>query len=523
MKSNGSRKSASRFPFYCLFLAVFPVLNYLAVNVSQVPLASTTRLAAASLIFGLLLFGTSILILRDRQKAGLVTSLTLILFYSYGHLYTWLAEQSNPLAHHRYLLPGFALVGALFLLLILRIKRIPAIVPVPLNLVTGLLVLLQFIPITAYQVRQARVISEQPSQNINQTSKNRPDVYYIIVDMYARDDLLLEEMAYDNSGFLAQLEQRGFYVASCALSNYTQTELSLASSLNMDYLDALGDFQPGSVDRTLADALIQHSRVRAIFEDLGYGIISLSAYDPLKMIDADIYFDTSLAPAPTILKPQLFSAFEALFIKTTLLRAYLDSPWAKSQPMAIDINYPYGDHVRQQLYILDTLPIIPSDPRPKFVFVHIQLPHPPFVFTAEGNIVPDPLPFPSAGKNIPREDTIRNYLAQTSYLNTRLIPILDAIVLNSDPAPVIILQADHGPYSLKKPVANYPAILNAILLPEANRDALYAELSPVNTFRYLFKYVLGQDFELLPDRSYMSTYADPYSYMEIFNDQPGCQ
>lgn len=104
-----------------------------------------------------------------------------------------------------------------------------------------------------------------------------------------------------------------------------------------------------------------------------------------------------------------------------------------------------------------------------------------------------------------------------------MLPILDEILAKSDTAPVIILQGDHGPYSLKLPVANYPAVLNALLVPEANRPDLYSEISPVNTFRFIFKYVLSQDLELLPDRSYMSTYGDPFSTIEIVNDRPGCR
>src|SRR3970282_1068515 len=68
-----------------------------------------------------------------------------------------------------------------------------------------------------------------------------PDIYYIILDGYARDDILRKFYQLDNRDFLDRLGELGFYVAGCAQSNYAQTQLSLASSLNFAYLDSLGD------------------------------------------------------------------------------------------------------------------------------------------------------------------------------------------------------------------------------------------------------------------------------------------
>src|ERR1035437_726347 len=71
----------------------------------------------------------------------------------------------------------------------------------------------------------------------NQISE-KPDVYYIILDMYTRADILRQVHKYDNSPFIQQLTAKGFYVGSCSQSNYGITTLSLSSSLNMDYLES---------------------------------------------------------------------------------------------------------------------------------------------------------------------------------------------------------------------------------------------------------------------------------------------
>jgi hypothetical protein len=64
-----------------------------------------------------------------------------------------------------------------------------------------------------------------------------PDVYFLVVDGYARQDTLSKVYGLDNSPFLGFLRDHGFYVADAARSNYAQTGLSFSSSLNMNYLD----------------------------------------------------------------------------------------------------------------------------------------------------------------------------------------------------------------------------------------------------------------------------------------------
>jgi hypothetical protein len=47
-----------------------------------------------------------------------------------------------------------------------------------------------------------------------------PDIYYVILDGYARADILDELYGYDNSRFLDYLERHGFFVAETSHSNY---------------------------------------------------------------------------------------------------------------------------------------------------------------------------------------------------------------------------------------------------------------------------------------------------------------
>jgi hypothetical protein len=120
-----------------------------------------------------------------------------------------------------------------------------------------------------------------------QQREEQPDIYYIIVDGYARSDLLQEIFGYDNTAFLQALESRGFYVAGQSQSNYMQTALSLASSMNLDYLTGLPTAMP---DRGQLIGMIRHSKLRETLEYLGYQIVTFdSGYQPTTLSDTDHY------------------------------------------------------------------------------------------------------------------------------------------------------------------------------------------------------------------------------------------
>ena len=53
-------------------------------------------------------------------------------------------------------------------------------------------------------------------------------------------------------------------------------------------------------------------------------------------------------------------------------------------------------------------------------------------------------------------------------------------------------------------------ILNAYYAPGDVVDALYPEVTPVNSFRIVLGELLGLDFELLPDRSYYTSPSKTY-------------
>ena len=166
----------------------------------------------------------------------------------------------------------------------------------------------------------SRTAAERNTSALNlKVPSQPPDIYYIILDGYGRSDVLKNEYEYDNSDFLNALRDMGFYVADCSQSNYAQTQMSLASSLNFNYIDALSDrFVPGSEDRTGLDALIHHGAAREGLEKAGYKTVAFATgFLATELSDAD-YF---LGPRRSLGE---LNEFESLLVETTFARLIQD-------------------------------------------------------------------------------------------------------------------------------------------------------------------------------------------------------
>jgi hypothetical protein len=143
---------------------------------------------------------------------------------------------------------------------------------------------------------------------------------------------------------------------------------------------------------------------------------------------------------------------------------------------------------------LENIPrIIPS---PKFVFAHIVSPHPPFIFSPDGEFVVT-------------DATDPGYPNQIQYLNKRLVPMVQNIIKQSATPPIIILQADHG-WDHEVRMANFMALY----FPGGGISNLYPTLTPINIFRLVFNTYFGQNFPLLADDSY---YSDDYASFNYTN------
>jgi hypothetical protein len=312
--------------------------------------------------------------------------------------------------------------------------------------------------------------------------------------------VLQKQFGYDNSAFIQALKSRGFFVSDCTFSNYYNTTLSMASSLNMAYLDTLGfkDSDFFSEDGNPAFETVTHqNKVRKVLAGYGYQFMAFKGFFPINDIrDADTYFNYSKEQNWQIDLSE--RNFQNLAMKTTMLRVldeiikmHPDSTLWKQLPLPVySILNPNGDQFSsrsyqwysQHMYTFDRLPTIPAMPGRKFVYAHIYATHQPFVMRADGSFL------------WPINEDNDGYLPAVEYVSQRTIEVIDQIIKNSSTPPVIILQADHGHGS----GLDLNKILNAYYFPGL-QEKPSATMTPVNTFRFILKGYFGEPYDLLPD------------------------
>lgn len=494
-------------PWYFVIFAAYPVLALLSYNVFEVrytagicPLVISVAAAAVFFLFFRLIY-------RSWHRAAFATAALTVLFFTYGHAYDLISEKWDVPHLTAWMLGAWLALSALALAWAGRRKTRFKKAAVGLNIVSLGLVLVALVQVIWWSVPQriggGPVDDRAPVQALNvPAGQALPDIYYIIPDSYGRSDLLLQAFKYDNSAFTLRLREMGFYVASCSQSNYNSTDVSMASSLNMDYLQNLDDdFQPGHIGRGTLWASISQSTVRYELESVGYKTVAFATgFAWSEITDADVY----LAPSPVWSE---MTGFETLLIRTTPARHFEDLGW-------INLDQIDGQRYRARArLILNSMDELAHMPGPKFVFIHIISPHPLFVFGPDGSLT-DPAAFLDENRRYTADSYTLGYVNQAEYISSQLETALSTLLSESSMPPVIILQGDHAPWM--QTGAGKFKILNAYYLPGYN-DLLYPTISPVNTFRLLLDVYLGADYPLLNDTSYYSPVPNIYEFQETPN------
>lgn len=502
----------SRLPFHPIIFTTYPILALLATNIVEVEIKIVMRPLLISLASTVIVLLIVRLVSKDWRKAALVTTLLLMLFFSYGHLYQLLKTISflgMNIGRHRYLMLAYGAVFVIGLWLILKKMGDISKVTQALNLMGIVLLIYPLFRITNYslQVSAGRRISDEFATTSTQLeipdSGFLPDIYYIILDTYTRADALRDDFGFDNSPFLEELRSIGFYIADCSRSNYRFTPASVTTTLNMEYLPELHNILTEfGLDESDVRILLKHSRVRNQLEAIGYSTVAFeTGFEWTCIDDADVYLSLTSDPYSV----QLLDPFEAMLIKSTAALFFSDLQYKSlaAQTSVVteqinEINFPYSGFARRQLFILDQLPRVASFPGPKFVFVHITIPHHPLIFGPDGEILTDTGYYGGkAGVPINREYYRKGYVNEVQFINSRMLDIVRTIIAQSRTPPIIIIQGDHGARR-----GDRFQILNVYYLLGEDNPILYSSITPVNSFRVVFDTYFGTEYGLLPDESF---------------------
>jgi hypothetical protein len=503
--------------FHPLLFALFPVVFLFAVNIQAFGIEATFRPAAKALVFTAAGWAALSLVLRNARKAAIITSLFVLLFYSFGHVvdalggfgFTAGGVVIRPPQFVTAAFTAMFMTGAYFAA---RTKSDLAKFTKVLNFAAACLLLFPVIEIAGYQMKAAHWYRTErhaaPAAAEAPSISRPPSIFYIILDGYGRADNLKEIYGYDNQPFVDHLKGKGFYVVEHARTNYSHTFLSVSSSLNMEYLDGLAARAGVENDSSEpAKEMIRHSKVREFLAWRGYTFVSFaSGFDATEIKDADTY------------------------LKARGQQGEFERGVANTTPALSDEDKSAQDRNRI-LYTFGKLSTLASRRRPLFVLAHIVAPHPPYVFDHNGQ--PSDISKYYAMKSanhlvtkdgITRSESMRRYIDQLAFVNSRMTGVLDAIIANSPVPPIIIVQGDHGPCCLLHHTdfnstyfLDRMSILNAYYLP-GGEEKLYDTITPVNTFRIVFDRYFDAKYELLADRSFYSSVQKPYKFIDVTDE-----
>jgi hypothetical protein len=505
-------------PFHPLLLAAYPVLFLYGQNLGELSLGDLPAPLAVILAAAFVALVVGAYILRDARRAALVVSALAAMFLLFGHL--------SPLLVPFGVRAGLQQVGwALFIgavaLLALRIgsARLAGVTRA-LNIVTALLVVFALVTIVPGEVQRfGRSVGPEGTIAAGGAGGPGRDIWFLVFDRYGSASSLQLMYDIDDQPFIDSLRARGFQVAPDAHANYVKTTLSLAATLNLNYLDDLVAAEgKDSPDHGPINERLANHAVGRFLKERGYQYVHVGTN----------YGPTASSPlADRNLRFAGPSDFVGALYDTSAL------PW-----LARRVGIP-GTTDRERRYSfttfqLDALDELASEPSPAggpntFVYAHVMLPHPPYIFAPDGSSVTETA---DAGRS-DRE----GYAEQLRYLHTRIDAIVDQLLARSEAErPIIILTADEGPYpsAYARDTVGYDwatattdeleikyGILDAMYLPGEAAPELPPTITAVNTFRLVFGAYFGADLPLLPDRSFTSaSKLRPYDLTDITDRLP---
>ena len=265
-------------PWYPWPAVVIPILHFLANN----DIRFSVREAFTPLAVGLLLVSGTIIglrfLLKDWHRPAAAMTVVTVMFFLYGHVERAL---DGPIDEQLF----FGAAVVLCTAAVTEAVRVGGFLSRGtqfFNVVAAALLVMQVVQVAggaafslgspASRVAAGDLTANLFPSGIPTASYDRPDIYYIILDAYGRNDALVD---LDNSAFLRDLEARGFHIATEATSNYVSTPHSLASSLNMSYLHELGTRTPASHSDLMN--LAYYNSLAAILKSLGYTYVHLDS------------------------------------------------------------------------------------------------------------------------------------------------------------------------------------------------------------------------------------------------------
>lgn len=508
-------------PVHHVLVAAYPILYLVSINVGEVDPREALVPLAVSVGAALVLFFVLQLARVSKRRAALVVSIVAVVVLMFGQ---W-ASAMQPLGLSGLpLLAGWVLIGAALIALVSFARSDLRGVTNALNIGSAILVAFTLVGIGGHLLSEpATFVGGQrldgqasPSPNPGAAPGAKPrDIYYIILDAYGAPRALDQYLDVPDEGFVDWLEDAGFDVLRETRSNYARTPLSLASSMNMTYLDELAaERGPDDPSHLPLEQMVRNAEAIHFLKDRGYSYVLLGSQ----------YYLTPSSPLADV-NPvfEQTSDFIGVLAESTIL-----------PPLVSLVGVEDDLTGRRRVYdaanwSLETFPELAELAGPKFVFMHLYLPHSPWVVDADGNYV-------SAEEDHARPPKER-YRTQYGFVDREMRELIAGLLdVPEEEQPIIILTPDHGPNTpgMREIEGDIDwegasdgevdlkfSIFTAYHLPGVEETCLYEGMSSVNQFRLVFDLYFDAGLPLLPDRSHLhSNRSHPYDLTDVTDRLP---
>ena len=496
-----------RVAVFPVLFALYPVLFLYALNKQIVDFREILipELAALSALF--LLWGAAWAMLRDVRRAALLAAFWILFAQSFQPVQSILSEKAALLTWLALFGLGTALIWAFAKASprVLRFLNVAA-----LALVAFPLASLVMSEVACRLHPGAPAAQSPPSRTAANPALGRravlPNIYHILLDGYARQDVLRVIYHFDNGPFLDALKSRGFCTAPSARSNHWLTTSSLASMLNMaPILPVQGtrDYYSIGGRRGTLKQLIRENAVTAHLAEKGYRSVAFpNGFSDTELRKVDVFKEVQIQGLEGL------SSFRYEALSLTPI------------PMATSVLNPIPSRTsetrrRRFQNVFAHLSETSDRDSPLFVFAHVLSPHPPFVFHADGSPAYPSRPFSGADGSAyfraggTLEGYRQGYVDQLQYVNRQVLQAVDGILRRSTRPTVIIVHSDHGPGSGldwehpgRTNFFERMSILLSVRLPEGEDLRLPDDLTLVNLYPILFSTLFQEEFPLSPNTSY---------------------
>mgnify|MGYP000227013869 CR=1 FL=1 len=305
---------------------------------------------------------------------------------------------------------------------------------------------------------------------INQNVLKKPDILFVILDAYTSPESIKKYYGYNNDMFVHWLKKQGFFVVPDAKTAHTATPKCIQSVLNIAELN-YADFPDDNFQSNMALKALNNSIVPNILKYHGYEIINLSF---LKINEFENYYSYDA----------YYQGVNDYIIRNSMI-GFLRKQFVKSDIGLINME------------IFKKISDISSSKRnyPVFVYGHLMMPHPPYLFDRNGN------------RHEKEVHPLRGYLEQYIYTTTLIYNTTKSILSNNTNL-VFIIQGDHGSRIIQNEqnqIDEAHSILNALYLPGSDPSWFWEGMRPVDTFRLIFNKYFGANYPYLSKTNQSST------------------